>query len=71
MARAGLEVTHVGMVGPEGDFLVRTLTDSRVKTDRKILPKSANGTACIFYAAFYEGIPRPVIFQDSDNGRRK
>lgn len=34
MARAGLDVSHAGMIGPEGDFLVRTLADSGVKTDR-------------------------------------
>lgn len=34
MARAGLDVTHAGMIGPEGDFLVLTLAESGVKTDR-------------------------------------
>lgn len=47
MARAGLDVTHAGMVGPEGDFLVRTLADSGVKTDRIGKVSTPSGHAII------------------------
>ncbi|MGE0623043.1 MAG: ribokinase [Pseudomonadales bacterium] len=47
-ARAGARVVHVGCVGTDGDFLIRTLRDDRIDVDGiRILPDVGSGHAVI------------------------
>jgi len=47
LARAGVDVWHAGKTGPDGDFLLKTLSDAGVHTDLVLKSQDPSGHAVI------------------------